>query len=248
MQPMAPHIDTLLNTIYSIGGEQENDNLKNLNEIKNVLKLQLDLINRGIFIIRPEVASQLRKSLLQFFQYGESLMISKENAQVSNDDNLAERLAEEIIEGGENPDEGHPEQEVEKIEETVEEPKKPLKILKKEFEKESKKKIILDKKIKVKKEGVEEEGNEIIKFEENDFPALGKDGPVEVDHSGGEIHHVRILPRKGNQKQRRDEQKERMGAQSVLDEKFSILLDTSIPRSVFFILCLGTLCWCNEKA
>ena len=135
---------------------------------------------------------------------------------------------------------------MEEVSEPSVEVTKPIKILKRQPEKEVKKKLVLEKKVKEKKEARTENEVEVIKFEDNDFPALGKEDVVEAANSV-EVPHIRILARKGNQKQRREEQKERMGAQSVMEEKLSIFHDMSIPRSVILSLISGKIRRCDEK-
>ncbi|KAJ3323023.1 hypothetical protein HDV06_002469 [Boothiomyces sp. JEL0866] len=72
-EPLYLHIATLLKTLYDLRGELEFENIKSLNTIRQTLKTQYELIGRGLFIIRPEQARNIHRSLINFFQYGEQL-------------------------------------------------------------------------------------------------------------------------------------------------------------------------------
>lgn len=45
IQPMFMHIDTLMNTIFKIGGEKENENLRRLNDVVSCFQLLATAIN-----------------------------------------------------------------------------------------------------------------------------------------------------------------------------------------------------------
>ncbi|KAJ3256702.1 hypothetical protein HK103_005197 [Boothiomyces macroporosus] len=73
-EPLYHHIATLLKTLYDLRGELELENIKSLNTIRQTLKTQYELIGRRLFIIRPEQARNIHRSLINFFQYGEQLV------------------------------------------------------------------------------------------------------------------------------------------------------------------------------
>lgn len=233
---MFAHIDTLLRTIYSIGGDHETENLNRLTELKNLLKTQMELISRGIFIIRPEIAAQTRNSLLQFFQYGEALMSRK------RDGDARAALEAASIPQSESADESSlssdhlmevpeiaqaPEVAFEEI------PAKEL-VIQKRIQK--KKKLILARQ-KVESK-VKDDEDEIVPstFAPDDFPALERKSsePALAQEKVLEPQVARLLARTGNQKQRRDDKKERMGVSSIDEDSSIPVEDLSIPRQVAF--------------
>lgn len=266
---MIPHIDTLLNTIFKLGGEKETENLRRLVEVKNLLRVQFELINRGIFVIRADVAQQLHSSLLQFFQYGESLMKKTNPAPeekvvanlaiaMSPDDDKDSstrkrrtpspvRQSSPVRQPSPVVDAGIAEmvdsvvQDMDNEAPAVSTPTKTLKILKRKDK--SNKNTAEPSASQPPATTTTTKKNEVVetvKFDDMDFPVLGKDASEPVKEEKSKEPQIRIA-RQGNQKQRREEKQKhdldiKVGAISIMDEgspddDIVIPDDSHLPRA-----------------
>ncbi|KAI8897765.1 topoisomerase II-associated protein PAT1-domain-containing protein [Globomyces pollinis-pini] len=206
IRPLSEFIPTLMNTLYRIRGDREADNLRQLNLIRNTVLAQFELLNRGIFILRPETVIQIYTALMQFFQYGEAMELSLQQAahipSQTKDNVKSENSVENIVTDDK-----------EELEDVVNQTSSTTD--------SGRKKTHSPKQSKPSTEVTEEENDVVeVRFDEFDFPELGQ-----VKQELSEKPDVHRTSRQGNQKQRRQEQQENRHAEPKRGKQTWVRLD-----------------------
>merc|ERR1719354_492180 len=74
IKPTYMRMDSLMSSLLQNGGNNEFEKVRKLAGMKQMIGIQLEVVNKGVYFIRPETLNQLLPSLNQYFSYAEMLV------------------------------------------------------------------------------------------------------------------------------------------------------------------------------